>query len=366
MTRSAAILTIALAAVLASPARVGGEDPPAEGSPYKARLIGIPFIYYSPETKLAFGGGGVFNFRVGRQKEKIRTSTVWAYASYNLARQFHVLVKPEVYLKRNDVFAHGDIRYERSPQLFYGIGNDMPASDEESFTPRILTVQAGLKRRIIGHLFAGLQYEFEQLWMEKVEPGGILETAGLVGSRGGTFSGFGFCLDWDTRDAVLYPRKGVLIQTGADGYIGLAGGDLSYTSVKLDIRRYVAVGARAVLAVQAYLHTTSGDVPFHRLALLGGETLVRGYYEGRYRDKGLLALQAEYRVLLTKRIGVVGFAGLADLFPGFGEFRLEKLKYSLGSGLRYMINTRDGTTVRLDMAWGGASFGLYLTAKEAF
>jgi hypothetical protein len=319
MTRSAAILTIALAAVLTSPARAGGEDPPAEGSPYKARLVGVPFIYYSPETKLAFGAGGIFNFRAGRQKEKIRTSTVWAYASYNLARQFHAWSN-EVYLKRNDLFAYGDIRYERSPQLFYGIGNDMPASDEESFTPRILTVQAGLKRRIIGHLFAGLQYEFEQLWMEKVEPGGILETAGLVGSRGGTFSGFGFCLDWDTRDAVLYPRRGVLIQTGADGYIGLAGGDLSYTSVKLDIRRYVAVGARAVLAVQAYLHTTSGDVPFHRLALLGGETLVRGYYKGRYRDKGLLALQAEYRVLLTKRIGVVGFAALADLFRD--QFRL--------------------------------------------
>lgn len=366
MTRPSALLMIALAVISAFPARAGAEDPPAEQSPYKARLIGVPFIYYSPETKLAFGGGGVFNFRVGRQKEEIRTSTVWAYASYNLARQFHVLVKPEVYLKRNALFAHGDIRYERSPQLFYGVGNDMPRSDEESFTPRILTVQLGVKRRLIGHLFAGLQYDFERLWMEKVEPGGILETAGLVGSGGGTFNGFGFSLDWDTRDAVLYPRKGVLIQTSADGYIGLAGGDVSYTSVKLDVRRYVAIGPRAVLAVQVYLHATGGDVPFHRLALLGGETLMRGYYKGRFRDKGLLALQAEYRVLLTKRIGVVGFAGLADIFAGLGEFRLEKLKYSLGSGLRYMINTRDGTTVRLDMAWGRASFGLYLTAREAF
>jgi outer membrane protein assembly factor BamA len=366
MTRSAALLTIALAVVSSFPPGVAAEDPPADGAPYKARLIGVPFIYYSPETKLAFGGGGVFNFRVGRRKEEMRTSSVWAYASYNMARQFHVLVKPEVYLKRNDLFAHADIRYERSPQLFYGVGNDMPRSAEESFTPRILTVQVGLKRRVVGHLFAGLQYEFEQLWMEKVEPDGILDTAGLVGSRGGTFNGFGISLDWDTRDAVLYPRKGVLIQTSADGYISLAGGDLSYTSVKLDVRRYMAVGAHAVLAVQAYLHATAGDVPFHRLALLGGETLVRGYYKGRFRDKGLLALQAEYRVLLTKRIGVVGFAGLADIFPGFGDFRFEKLKYSLGSGLRYMINTRDGTNVRLDMAWGRATFGLYLTAREAF
>jgi hypothetical protein len=366
MTRTAACLTIALAVSTAFPAGAVAEDPPAEEAPYKARLIGVPFIYYSPETKLAFGGGGVFNFRVGRKKAEIRTSSIWAYASYNMARQFHVLVKPEIYLKRNNLYAHGDIRYERSPQLFYGVGNDMPASQEEAFTPKILNVKVGLKRRLIGNLFAGLQYDFDEIWMEKVEPGGILETGGLVGSQGGAFNGFGLSLDWDTRDAVLYPRKGVFVQTSADGYIALTGGDLSYMSVNLDVRRYVSVGARAVLAVQAYLHATGGDVPFHRLAQLGGETLMRGYYKGRFRDKGLLALQAEYRVLITKRIGVVGFAGLADIFPGFGDFRLGKLKYSLGSGFRYMINTRDGTTVRLDMAWGQASFGLYLTAKEAF
>jgi hypothetical protein len=31
-----------------------------------------------------------------------------------------------------------------------------------------------------------------------------------------------------------------------------------------------------------------------------------------------------------------------------------------------MINKREGTTLRLDMAWGKASFGLYITAQEAF
>ncbi|MCK7482531.1 MAG: hypothetical protein M0C28_39470 [Candidatus Moduliflexus flocculans] len=44
------------------------EEPAKEKNPYKARLIGVPFIYYSPETKLAFGGGGVVNFRAGRHK----------------------------------------------------------------------------------------------------------------------------------------------------------------------------------------------------------------------------------------------------------------------------------------------------------
>ncbi|MCK7482530.1 MAG: hypothetical protein M0C28_39465 [Candidatus Moduliflexus flocculans] len=45
---------------------------------------------------------------------------------------------------------------------------------------------------------------------------------------------------------------------------------------------------------------------------------------------------------------------------------MEKLKFSVGTGLRYVVNKRDGTTLRLDLAWGRACFGLYLTAKEAF
>jgi len=367
MERSTVPIAALLAICLFWPGPVAAEEDAKTGpDPYKARLIAVPFLYYSPETKLAFGGGGVLNFRAGRNKEQTRTSSVWAYASYNLARQWNVLVKPEIYLQRNNLFVNGNIRYERAPQLFYGVGNDMPSSAEESFTPRIFTVQVGLKRRLSGGLFGGVQFDFEQMTMEKVEPGGILATGDLTGSRGGMISGFGVSLDWDTRDAVLFPRKGIFCQFTADAYGAMAGSDFSFTRLMFDVRRYLPVGVDRVLALQAYLFSAGGDVPFHRLGLLGGESLLRGYYKGRYRDKGLLVVQAEYRALVTKRIGFAGFAGLADVFPGFGDLKLEKIKFSIGTGLRYVVNKRDGTTLRLDMAWGRACFGLYLTAKEAF
>jgi outer membrane protein assembly factor BamA len=367
MNRSASPLAALLAIGLLLPCPAASKDATgAEKDPYKARLIAIPFIYYSPETKLAFGGGGVFNFRTGRHKDEARTSSVWAYASYNLARQFNILIKPEIFLQRNNLFVHGNIRYERAPQRFYGVGNDMPSAAVESYTPRILWVQVGLKKRILGRLFVGPQFDFEQTTMEKVESGGILDAGDIIGSRGGVLSGFGLSLDWDTRDTVLFPRKGVYVQFTADTYGAMAGSDFSFNRLVLDYRRYVPVGDERVLAIQAYIFSAGGDVPFHRLALLGGESLLRGYYKGRFRDKGLVAVQAEYRVIVTNRIGIAGFAGLADVFPGFGDFKLEKLKFSVGTGLRYVVNKRDGTRLRLDMAWGQACFGLYLTAKEAF
>ncbi|MCJ7488341.1 MAG: outer membrane protein assembly factor, partial [Candidatus Aminicenantes bacterium] len=230
---------------------------------FKAHLIAIPFIYYSPETKIAFGGGGVLNFRAGRNKEQTRASTIWAFGTYTLAKQFQVVVKPEIYFERNRFFLSGNLRYERTPQKFFGVGNDMPSTAEESYTPRIMTVQVGVKKKFLGHLFAGVQYDFEQMTMESVEPGGLLGSGSITGSRGGLLSGFGVSLDWDTRDGVLYPRKGVLFQLAADTYGAMTGSDFAFTSLKLDCRQYLLVAPDQVLALQAYIRSNSGDVPFH-------------------------------------------------------------------------------------------------------
>jgi len=369
MTRHAALFASGcLVAWLALPLPApGAEDPPAAApeSYKKVKFVGAPFVYYSPESKLAFGGGGIMNFRTGKRKAEIQPSSIWAYASYNMAHQFRVYVKPEIYLDHNNLVAHGTFIYARTPQYFYGVGNDTLASDKESYTPRTLLVRFGLKKRVYKRVFAGLQFDYQKVQMEKVEPGGILDTEDLVGSEGGNVSGLGLTVDWDTRDSVLFPRRGSFVQVDVDGYSAITEDYAGFFSFRIDARRYVAVG-RGVMAIETYFHTNSGDVPFDRLALLGGESLLRGYYKGRFRDKGLLLLQAEYRVFVTKRIGVAGFAGVADVFPGIGEFRVEKLKYALGSGIRYLVNKRDNTTVRVDMAWGQASFGFYVTAREAF
>lgn len=370
--RTGLLLIAAAAALIAAPADLqakghSSQDKPAEKkAEYKAHLLGLPFLYYSPETKLAFGAGGILNFRAGRRKDATRPSTIYAYASYNLARQFTVLVKPEIYVRSNDLIFTGRIRYERTPQLFYGVGNATLAADAESYTPRTFAVQIGVKRRIVAGLFGGFGFDYERVTIEKVEAGGLLDAGAVTGSHGGLLAGFGGSLDWDTRDSVLFPLDGAFFQLSATAYGASAGSDFNFNRVELNLRKYFPMGARSVLALQTYLCSTGGDVPFYKLAMLGGDTLLRGYYKGRFRDKALALVQAEYRKLISGRIGVAGFAGLADLFPGWKGLEAGKLKFAAGSGLRYVINKRDGTTLRLDMAWGQASFGLYVTAQEAF
>lgn len=371
--RAALIAAFGLALGLSAPSSVAPQQapaPPAEPAPkedaFKPRLVFLPFVYYTPETQLAFGAGGVLTFKAGAEKAPTRTSTVWAFGTYSLASQVQVSINPTIYFERNNVSLSANLRYERTPQKFYGIGNDTPSSLMESYTPRIALVQAGLKKRLWGGLFAGLLVDLEKTTVEKIQAGGLLDTAGLPGSRGGLVSGLVLSLDWDTRDSAQFPRSGTFLQLLAGTYSPALWSDFRFSSLKLDYRKYISPASGHVLALQAVLRLTSGDTPFYRLSMLGGDSLMRGYYKGRFRDKDMIVVQAEYRVALGGKFGLAGFAGLGHVFPRFEDLGLESLKYSLGTGLRYSLDARAGSNIRMDLAWGVRSFGLYFTAQESF
>jgi len=79
-----------------------------------------------------------------------------------------------------------------------------------------------------------------------------------------------------------------------------------------------------------------------------------------------LATQAEYRIHVWKRFSVASFAGIGDVAPTLTSFTFNPIKYSLGGGIRYRIDSREGTNIRVDYAWGRGSNGLYVTLLEAF
>ena len=94
--------------------------------------------------------------------------------------------------------------------------------------------------------------------------------------------------------------------------------------------------------------------------------MMRSYYAGRFRDKVMTAVQAEYRMPLFWRIGLVGFAGLGNVAPRPWALELDQLKYSYDAGLRYRVSSREATNIRMDVAFGQGTSGIYFTAREAF
>jgi outer membrane protein assembly factor BamA len=99
---------------------------------------------------------------------------------------------------------------------------------------------------------------------------------------------------------------------------------------------------------------------------MGGANIMRGYYAGRFRDKNQGVFQAEYRVPVAGRIGVVGFAGIGNVGPAFKDIDFQYLKYSYGGGVRIALNKVEKLNLRLDYGLGEHSKGFYLQLGEAF
>jgi outer membrane translocation and assembly module TamA len=112
----------------------------------------------------------------------------------------------------------------------------------------------------------------------------------------------------------------------------------------------------------------TGTAPFDLLPQLGGDVLLRGYYQGRFRDRTLLAGQVEYRSPLVWRLGLVGFAAAGQVAPEFGAMGFDRFKPAVGVGLRIRFVKATGLSIRADYGWGleGGSAGFYLNVGEAF
>lgn len=328
----------------------------------------LPVLFYMPETKFGGGLGGLITYRPLHSLATARPSSLYFYAIYTQLKQFSTQFKPELYFKNEEYILTGKIVIENFPDKFWGIGNATEEEAEENFTPRTFSVETSFQKKIWPKqkLYAGVYGQFEAYKIVKTEAGGSLERRGYPGSTGGTTSSLGFILNWDDRDNIFYPTQGCYCQLQAYFSGRFLGSDFDTTSVKLDLRKFVPLFSTHVLAFQGFFHSVQGTPPFKNYAKLGGDVIMRGYYSGRYRDRYLLALQAEYRVPVWKRFGMAAFAGIGDVASRLGNFKLDEFKYSFGLGLRFKIAPKEGTNLRLDFAWGKGTSGFYFTAGEAF
>lgn len=341
-------------------------DKPAKPKSWKPHVIFVPDFYYRPETRLALGAGGFANYRFGKDKEHTRPSTIGLTFVYTMNNQMRISLRPEVYLPRNSFILNAVINYSIFPTVFYGIGNNTPASLAESYTPDTFSFQLAGRRKFVENFFAGIQYQFKRTVIEKVSPAGLLSAGTIPGSRGGIVSGFGTTLTYDNRDNIIFPRRGNFFQLTTDFCGRFVGSDFNYTAVRLDVRLYAPVMEKHVLAFQLLFRTVAGTAPFYDLSNLGGAWIMRGISSGRYVDKSLLAFQTEYRLHIWKWLSAAGFAGVGDVAPSLTSFTFNPFKYSVGGGLRFRIDSREGTNVRVDYAWARGSSGLYVTLLEAF
>lgn len=373
---------------------------PPDSVPKRVSLLPLPLVYYTPETRLAYGAALTATFRFKHDLDAlkikqpadsvaVRPSQVTFGAAYTQNQQLLFYLPFQIFYtapanRQNSYFFNGEAGYYRYSYYFFGVGQrEVPRELYGVNYPRIrLNAFRQIARLSQGKVYAGLRYQYEDFGVTTTEPGGLLTTGAVPGGRGSRLSGGGLGLFYDSRNQVFFPRRGVVADlTGLirNRATALNPADVSTTFDRYaaDVSSYHTLGNHTVLAVNYFASFTAGVAPFNALSLLGGTKRMRGYYEGRYRDKNAALVQAELRFDVYKRFGAVVFGGVGILGDDQQLLRANDPKTAYGAGLRFTINQRDHLNIRVDYGIGSAPYtddaglavpssGLYVTIGEAF
>jgi hypothetical protein len=120
-----------------------------------------------------------------------------------------------------------------------------------------------------------------------------------------------------------------------------------------------------VLGFAAYAEQDFGDPPFTLLPKLGSSMFLRGWREGRFRDRAAWSAQTELRVPIVWRFTGAAFVAVGDVAPDVWSFHLDTMKLAGGVGLRYRL-TPEGANIRLDLAESRAGPTVYFLLLDAF
>ena len=210
-----------------------------------------------------------------------------------------------------------------------------------------------LLRQAWPSLYVGLELDYQALnRIDYVDsaPGFTRPTVGTDGSRN---LGIGLGMLYDDIHNAMNPREGLYSEWAFLRYGAGKGGGFDY---ELHHRQphLPAVRENAVLAAQVYGQFTSGEAPFNMLSQMGGESLMRGYYLGRYRDQNLLAAKVEYRILpfsFSKRIGASAFLAAGQVYGDDHPFSWQQFLPTGRAGLRFLIFPEKDIYTRLDVAY---------------
>lgn len=338
----------------------------------RPQFLAYPTLAFAPETTWEIGLSALYVYYAKRDTAN-RLSEISGFTFFTLENQYGLWFDHASYSDQDRWFFLGRMRVQSFPLYYHGIGTNTP----KDYTARVDANQLLIKERVLRklkkNLFLGLEVDYQRLSaVDFVLPEANANTFKFpLGTRGSNNLGLGMGLVRDDRHNVLNVRDGFFSELAFLHSNPAWGSTYKFTSVYSDTRVYRPIGKRNVIAAQVLGQMSFGNVPFNQLPQLGGESIMRGYYYGRYRDKNHVAAQVEYRFLpipfsFTKRIGAAAFASTGTVFNHVNDLSIPNMKFSGGAGLRFLLFPKKDIWTRVDYAFTKEGGGLYIFVGEAF
>ncbi|WP_442587565.1 BamA/TamA family outer membrane protein [Pedobacter sp. AW31-3R] len=297
---------------------------------------------------------------------------------WNFKSRFGLPLRSNIWLKNNAWNIQGDTRFLVYPQYTWGLGSG--AEDHKLLVDYkyVRFYQSALKR-IKPYMYVGLGYNLDYFINIKTAKPGLKEFTGYpygtTYSKNEFSSGVTLNLLYDTRNSSINPLPGCYLNVILRNNPVYLGSKTNWQSLYIDARKYIQLNKKPnqqnVLALWTYAWTgLSSSIPYLNLPAVGWDPYNksgRGMEQNRYRGKGLLYFESEYRRDITAN-GLLGFVVFANAtsVTEVEKNRFKNIHTAVGSGLRIKFNKSSNTNIAIDYGVSKGYSGFMINLGEAF
>lgn len=324
-------------------------------------VIGGP--HYASDTKFGLGLVAAGLYRTDPNDSILPPSNVSLYGDVSSVGFYMLGVRGNHIAPKGRYRIDYHLYFYSFPADFWGIGYEMGDNDANKSDMKRWQAQAEVSFlfRVADNFYIGPMASYDYVIGKHIERPELLQ-----GMNQHTWNvGAGVSLVYDNRDNLTNPHRGIYLNINQMFRPGFMGNDYAFSTTAFRFDAYQRLGKGTVLAEDIGANLNFGNPSWGMMAELGGTHSMRGYYEGRYRDKHSLEATVELRQHVWKRNGIVVWVGAGTIFPKFSALRSKQILPNAGVGYRWEF--KKNVNVRLDYGFGkSGQSGFLFNINEAF
>ena len=264
-------------------------------------VIGGP--HYASDTKFGLGLVAAGLYRTDPNDSILPPSNVSLYGDVSSVGFYMLGVRGNHIAPKGRYRIDYHLYFYSFPSEFWGIGYEMGDNDANKSDMKRWQAQAEVSFlfRVADNFYIGPMASYDYVIGKHIERPELLQ-----GMDQHTWNvGAGVSLVYDNRDNLTNPHRGIYLNINQMFRPGFMGNDYAFSTTAFRFDAYQRLGKGTVLAEDIGANLNFGNPSWGMMAELGGTHSMRGYYEGRYRDKHSLEATVELRQHVWKRNGII-------------------------------------------------------------
>lgn len=328
---------------------------------FDVSFIGGPF--YNSALGVGVGVVGSGLYRIKGCDRLLQPSNVSLFGSVSTTGFYMMGIRGNNIFPDDRFRINYTMNFYSMPSYYWGIGYD--CGDNDGNRIKMDRWQAEIKGefmvKIAKNLYAGALLSWDYIRGGGVDAANmyLFENMDLVTRN----YGLGVTVQYDSRDFINNASRGVYVCVNQLFRPGWLWNDYAFSSTEFITSVYKQVWKGGLIAGDLRGKFNFGNPSWAMMSKLGGNTAMRGYYEGRYRDHHYMAVQVELRQNIWHRIGAVVWVGAGNVFHDRQSFKHILPNYGLG----YRWEFKKRVNVRLDVGFGKpGQYSFMFNINEAF